>query len=68
VREIVAGITAAATGALAGAVVIVALGALTTWTALLVALSALGVLIRFPKVPEPMVLLVAALVGLLASR
>lgn len=67
VREVVAGITAAATGALAGAVIIVAVGAITTWQAAILALLALIVLRRRPTVPEPLVILAAALAGLALS-
>jgi chromate transporter len=64
------GVTAAAIGALAGAVVI--LGGRTvfgsSWSPdlvkLVILLIALGILLRFKKVPEPVLILAAGLAGL----
>jgi chromate transporter len=61
---IVAGITAAATGAIAGAVVVLARHSLVDLTTVLVALVAFGVTWRRWKVPEPLIVMAAALVGL----
>jgi chromate transporter len=57
-------VTAAATGAIAGAVVVLARRSLTDWPTLLIALVTLVVLWRW-KVPEPVIVLAAAVVGVL---
>jgi chromate transporter len=67
-RALVDGVTAAATGAIAGAVVVLGRRALTdvpTWS---IALVTLVVLTRFRKVPEPLVIIAAGIVGVLVSR
>jgi chromate transporter len=64
VRAIIQGITAAATGAIAGAVVVLARRSLTDWPTLLIAAVTLVVLWRW-KLPEPVIVLVAAAAGLL---
>ena len=60
------GVTAAAIGAIAGAVVVIGQRSLSDWVTVMLALAAVLVLWRFKKVPEPAVVLVAALVGLAA--
>ena len=60
------GVTAAAIGAIAGAVVVIAQRSITDWLTAALALVTAGVLWRFKKLPEPVVVLVAALVGLAA--
>jgi chromate transporter len=57
-------VTAAATGAIAGAVVVLARRSLADWPTLLIALVTLVVLWRW-KLPEPVMVLVAAAAGLL---
>jgi chromate transporter len=57
------GATAAASGAIAGAVVVLAQRAIVDIPTVLIALVSLGVLWRF-RVPEPLVVLVAGAVGL----
>jgi chromate transporter len=58
------GVTAAAIGAIAGAVIVIAQRSITDWiTAALAVLTAL-VLWRFKKLPEPVVVVAAALIGL----
>jgi chromate transporter len=64
-KTFVQGATAAATGAIAGAVVLLAQRAVYDVPTAIVALLGLGVLWRF-KVPEPIVVAAAAVVGLLA--
>ena len=64
VDAFVQGVTAAASGAIAGAVVILGRRAITDFTTAMLAISALAVLVRF-KTPEPIIVLVAAIAGLL---
>jgi chromate transporter len=56
------GVTAAATGAIAGAVIVLGQRSLTDIPTLLMAAAAIGVLIRF-KLPEPVIILAAAAIG-----
>ncbi len=64
VRAFVAGVTAAASGAIAGACVVLARRAIVDAPTLLLALAALGATWRF-KVPEPVLIAAGAGVGLL---
>lgn len=59
------GVTAAAIGAIAGAVVVIGQRSITDWITAAIALATAAVLWRFKKVQEPVVVLVAAVVGLL---
>jgi chromate transporter len=61
---IVAGVTAAATGAIAGAVSVLAGHSLVDLTTVLLAIAAFGVTWLRWKIPEPLIVLTAALVGL----
>jgi chromate transporter len=61
---LVAGITAAATGAIAGAVVVLARHSLVDLATVLVALVTFGVTWLPWKIPEPLIVIAAALVGL----
>lgn len=61
----VEGVTAAAIGAIAGAVVVIGQRSISDWITAAMALTTAAVLWRFKKVQEPVVVLVAALVGLL---
>jgi chromate transporter len=58
------GVTAAAIGAITGAVIVIGQRSITDWTTAGLAIVGAGVLWRFKKVPEPAVVLVAALIGL----
>lgn len=58
------GVTAAAIGAIAGAVVVLAQRSITDWITAAIALVTLAVLWRFKNVQEPLVVLTAALLGL----
>jgi chromate transporter len=60
------GVTAAAIGAIAGAVVVLAERSIVDITTALMALVTIGVIWHLKKVPEPVVVAVAAVVGLLA--
>lgn len=61
------GVTAAAIGAISGAVIVIGQRSITDWVTAALALAAAGVLWRFKKVPEPAIVLVAAVVGLLVD-
>ena len=61
---IVAGVTAAATGAIAGAVFVLARHSLVDFTTVLIAIAAFGVTWLGRKIPEPLIVLAAALAGL----
>lgn len=64
IRAFVTGATAAAAGALSGAVVVLTRQAVTDWITASIALTTLGVLWRF-KIKEPYVVLAAGILGLL---
>ena len=64
VAAFVAGATAAAAGAIAGATVVLTRQAVTDWPTAAIALAALGLLWRF-KLPEPLVVVAGAMAGLL---
>jgi chromate transporter len=59
------GVTAAAIGAIAGAVIVIGQRSITDWVTAALALVTVAVLWRFKKLPEPVIVLAAALVGLL---
>jgi chromate transporter len=59
----VRGVTAAATGAIAGSVVVLARRSVYDWPTALIAVITLAVLFKW-KVPEPLLIAVAAVVGL----
>ena len=65
VKAFIAGVTAAVTGALAGAVVILGHRALIDLPAIVIALATLAVLLLIKKVPEPILIVVAGLAGLI---
>jgi chromate transporter len=62
-KAFVDGATAAATGAITGAVVLLGARAIIDWPTALIGLASLGVLWRF-KVPEPLLVAISGLVGL----
>lgn len=61
------GVTAAAIGAITGAVVVIGQRSITDWVTAVIALVTVAVLWRFKKVPEPVVVLAAAVVGLVVQ-
>ncbi|HKW39828.1 MAG TPA: chromate efflux transporter [Gemmatimonadales bacterium] len=65
VKAFVDGVTAAATGAIAGAAVILGRRSLLDASTILIALATLGLLLAPRKVPEPVVIFAAGAVGLL---
>lgn len=64
IAAFVEGITAAAIGALSGAVVVIATRSVKDIPTLLIALVTLGVLWKTKKVPEPVLIVIAAIIGL----
>ncbi len=58
------GVTAAAIGAITGAVIVIGQRSITDFATAALALVTVGVLWRFKKFPEPLVVVVAALAGL----
>jgi len=63
----VRGVTAAATGAIAGSVVVLARRSIYDWPTLLIALVSLAVLFKW-RVPEPLLIALAAVAGLILRR
>ena len=63
VRAFVDGVTAAATGAIAGAAIVLGKRALTDVPTVLIAIAPLGILLRVRRVPEPIVVVSAGMVG-----
>ena len=66
-KAFVDGVTAAATGAIAGAAFVLGRRALVDVTTLAIALGALLVLTRFRRVPEPLLIAAAGVLGILAA-
>jgi chromate transporter len=64
VRAFVEGVTAAATGAIAGAVVVLARRAIHDWVTLGIAVVVTAILFKW-KIPEPLLIAGAAIIGLL---
>ncbi len=68
VKAFVDGVTAAATGAIAGAAFVLGRRALTDWGAIAIAVATWLVFSRFKKLPEPLVIVAAGIVGLIVHR
>jgi len=64
IAAFVDGVTAAAIGAIAGAVIVIGQRSITDWVTAALAIATVAVLWRFKKFPEPAVVLIAALIGL----
>jgi chromate transporter len=64
----VEGVTAAATGAIAGAAFVLGKRAIVDVSTLAIALVTLLILLKVKRVPEPLVILAAGLVGWLVQR
>ena len=64
-KAFVDGVTAAAIGAIAGAVIVLAKRNLTDVTTIMIALTTIALLLRFKKLREPYIILVAALTGII---
>jgi chromate transporter len=67
IRAFVAGVTAGASGAIAGAAFVLATRAIVDLPTALLALGALAVLVFVRRVPEPVVMAVAGLAGMLLA-
>jgi chromate transporter len=65
IKTFVEGITAAVVGALAGAVIVIAIRTIKDIPTLLIALFTIVVLLKFKKMKEPLIILLAALIGLI---
>jgi chromate transporter len=65
IKAFVNGVTAAAIGAIIGAVLVLGKRQITDWTAASIALITVFLLLRVKRLNEPMIILVAALAGLL---
>ncbi len=67
-RDAVDGVTAAATGAIAGAVVVLGRRAIVDLATAAIAVATLLLLIRFRKAPEPLVIALAGIVGIALTQ
>jgi len=67
-KAAVDGVTAAATGAIAGAVVVLGRRAITDAPTAAIAVATLLILIRARRIPEPLVIIAAGLVGVVLTR
>jgi len=65
IKAFVDGVTAAAIGAIAGAVLVLGKRTLTDLPTVLIALATTAVLFRYKKIPEPIIIIIAAAVGIL---
>jgi chromate transporter len=65
IKAFVDGVTAAAIGAIAGAVVVLAKRQITDVTSTIIAISTILLLLRFKKLQEPFIIIAAAIAGLL---
>jgi chromate transporter len=67
VKGFVDGVSAAATGAIAGAGVVLGRRAIFDVPTVLIALGTLGVLVNLRRIPEPLVIIAAGVLGLVLS-
>jgi chromate transporter len=65
IKAFVDGVTAAAVGAIAGAVVVLGKRSLTDLPTVLIATATVLLLLRFKKIPEPIIIVVAAFIGII---
>ncbi len=68
VKAFVQGVTAAAVGAIAGAAIILSKRAVIDLPTILIAVVSLVLLLRFKKIPEPLIILAAGIVGMTVKR
>jgi chromate transporter len=68
IKAFVDGVTSAAIGAIAGAVLVLAKRQLTDITSVTIAMITIIVLLRFKKIQEPIVILAAAIAGLIIKN
>ena len=67
IKAFVDGVTAAAIGAIAGAVLVLGKRTLIDIPTIVIAVSTIVVLFRFKKLPEPVIIIIAALVGVVVK-
>lgn len=65
IKAFVDGVTAAAIGAIAGAVLVIGKRTLTDIPTVLIALTTVAILLRFKKLHEPLIITVAAFIGII---
>jgi chromate transporter len=65
IKAFVDGVTAAAIGAIAGAVLVLGKRTLTDFPTIVIALATIGILLKFNKVQEPIIIVAAASIGIL---
>jgi len=68
IKAFVDGVTAAATGAIGGAAYVLAKRAIVDWPTALIAVVTCAILFKVKKVPEPLIILAAGIVGWLLRR
>jgi chromate transporter len=68
IRAFVEGVTAAATGAIAGAAFVLGRRAVVDLATLAIALATLGAATRFRKLPEPLLILAAGVLGIIVKK
>ncbi len=68
IKAFVDGITAAVVGALVGAVLVIASRSITDIPTVLIALATIGILVYVKKIQEPVIILAAAVAGLLIKQ
>ncbi|HEV8504227.1 MAG TPA: chromate transporter [Chitinophagaceae bacterium] len=68
IKAFIDGVTAAAIGAIAGAVIVLAKRQLADVPSILIALITIVILLRVKKIPEPLIILIAAIVGLVLKK
>lgn len=68
IKAFVDGVTAAAIGAIAGAVLVLAKRTLTDWPTMLICLATAALLFKFKKLQEPLIIVAAAVVGILLKE
>jgi len=68
IKAFVDGVTAAAIGAIAGAVLVLAKRQLTDIVSVIIAASTLLLLLKFKKIQEPIIILIAALAGIIIKN
>jgi chromate transporter len=64
IKAFVDGVTAAAIGAIVGAVLVLSKRTLTDLPTVVIAFTTAGILLKFRKLPEPLIIAVAALIGI----
>ena len=67
-KAAVDGVTAAATGAIAGAVVVLGRRAIVDWPTIVIAVATILLLTRLRRLPEPLVIVAAGVIGVVLTR